>query len=132
MENLLPCGGPLLITSLVFLYRYYPSWILPSETPLRRSRFLSRCVPPMRLMVAHQQFKCNIFNPPIRNFRITHHYSSIPSVGPYTYPVLPVLGYTDTLPAPAAPRHRRYVGSQFEFSRHAWRKSMPDNNFFSF
>lgn len=32
----MPCCAPLLITSLVFLYRCYPSWILPSETPLRR------------------------------------------------------------------------------------------------
>lgn len=63
-----------------------------------------------------------------------HRLPLTPSTEPYTYPVPPASEYTDTLPAlaGAAGDHRMYAESRSVFSRHPWRKSMPDRSFFSF
>lgn len=61
-----------------------------------------------------------------------HPPPSIPSAGPDTYPIPPVLGYTDALPTPAGRGHRKYAGLQFSSLPHSWRKSMPDKSFFSY
>lgn len=63
-----------------------------------------------------------------------HRFPSIPSAGPDTYPIPPVWGHMDVLPAlvGAAQDDYRYAGSQFESSRHSWRTNMPDKSFFSY